>query len=99
MIKGNGKVVTITRKMRGTGNRFDLEHDRFDHVIYLSVPGAPCKYAVVLPACYGCRRTTTHRTLNGAIKSARRFRRNGYENVTILDGYGKIINLFGSLSS
>ncbi len=84
IIKTAHNRLTITRKMSGAGSIYDLASDQFDRTIKFA---PQCVYAIVLPAYYGGKGYTTHKTEQTTIKAAHKLQRQGYAyNILDLDG-------------
>jgi hypothetical protein len=84
-------TIRIPQKPSNTGSIHDINSDMYD--IDIRMRGG-CKYAVGTAAYYNIT-WTTHRTLDAALRAARRLRRIGGYNAAILgsdgtayDGYG-----------
>lgn len=78
-------TVVIEQKQSGTGSIYDLASQHCDRVIKLNKNQ---NYIVITPSYYNMS-ASRHRDIETAIKKAKALARQGYQNVTILDGQGR----------
>lgn len=78
------KVITLKRKMSGTGDAYDLENEFYDITIPM---GLRYHYAVGGPAYYNLS-WTRHTGEKTALKRYTALKRQGYLGIVILDADG-----------
>lgn len=87
---GATNIVTLPRKMSGTGSIYDLNDDRWDISIRMR---AYMHYIVILPAYFNARHSR-HKTSRGALRAYDKLRREGYATACILDRDGQQIDAY-----